>query len=80
MSTCKSCGARIMWAKTVAGKSIPLDVKPVAGGNIELRLPPPAKRAYEVRAHVVTPSPDVHRHVSHFVTCPNSAEHRKAKP
>lgn len=28
-SKCKGCGAEILWGKTVAGKNMPLDKKPV---------------------------------------------------
>lgn len=30
-ATCKSCGASIVWGKTKAGKSIPLDAEPIGG-------------------------------------------------
>jgi len=28
MSTCKSCGAQIVWAKTASGRAMPLDARP----------------------------------------------------
>jgi len=28
VSTCKSCGAQIVWAKTASGRAMPLDARP----------------------------------------------------
>lgn len=67
---CKSCGARIIWARTAAGKPIPLDAKPVAGGNLVFN-PFTGLVAAERGAGF--------RHVSHFSTCTKAAEHRKPK-
>lgn len=37
MTSCRSCGAPIRWARTVgAGKSMPLDAEPSADGNVQL--------------------------------------------
>lgn len=74
MSTCKSCGAEIFWMKTVAGKSMPLDRKPVMGGNISLGF------GTDHLAYVVESHPGIERYVSHFATCPSAKQHRKAKP
>lgn len=35
MATCKSCGARIRWAVTEAGKRMLIDVRPPPGWAIE---------------------------------------------
>lgn len=40
MPKCKSCGAEIRWAKTPAGKAIPIDEKPSPTGNITLKERP----------------------------------------
>lgn len=34
MSTCRSCGAEVLWAKTRAGKAMPVDPEPTAEGNV----------------------------------------------
>jgi hypothetical protein len=60
MSTCRTCRAPILWAKTLTGIPIPLDPEPVDGGNVELQ---------NGVAHVVKPEPGVKRLVSHFTTC-----------
>jgi hypothetical protein len=71
VSLCSSCSARVIWATTAANrKPICLDPELVAGGNIEL---------VAGVAQVVKPSPDVRRYRSHFASCPNAAQHRKAR-
>lgn len=60
----------ITFVRTAKGKPMPLDAVPVLGGNIELR---------NGVAHVVAPSPDVQRYVSHFATCVEAASFRKKK-
>lgn len=63
-STCKSCGAQLIWAKTPEGKNMPLDAKP------EKRVLLGERTGL---AHVV----DVY--TPHWVTCPNADQHRSSK-
>ena len=74
MPTCKSCGAEIVYVETPAGKSMPLDVAQVAGGNVEVE-----GGLVGGIARVVKPVEGVFRYVSHFATCPKAASHRKGK-
>lgn len=74
MPTCKTCGAKIVWVETEAGKSIPLDAEKVLGGNVEVE-----GGLVGGIARVVKPEPDVLRYVSHFATCPHARAHRKAR-
>lgn len=69
MSTCRSCGGEIIWARTAAGKSMPLDPEPSQDGNVE------AVRDGHGTLSVVT----VHKEhpmfagdlfMPHFATCP----------
>lgn len=81
MNTCRSCGARIRWVVTTAGKRIPLDEDPVDGGNVLLH------EAIDGREPIATvvgksvgPSlfgDDGPRYVSHFATCPDADQHRR---
>ncbi len=77
MSTCRSCGARILWATTTNDRRIPIDADPVPDGNLVLTYPSPAAAL----AIVVDPAQpmldDPPRYVSHFSTCPNADQHRK---
>lgn len=70
MPSCRSCGAPIIWARTVKDKPILLDAQPHEQGNLELRG--------RVARYVV---PDLNatttRYRSHFVTCPQASEHRR---
>jgi hypothetical protein len=85
VNTCESCAAPIVWAITVAGKLIPLDVEPSAGGN--LRKTGKNRTTKHGSAPEVEVAPqmslwdggDGARYVTHFATCPNAGEHRGKK-
>jgi hypothetical protein len=70
MSTCGSCGAEIFWARTVNGKSIPLEYATAATpkGNIYVE---------EDVARVVPSGTGAF--ISHFVTCPASRVYRSKR-
>jgi hypothetical protein len=73
MSFCKSCGAVVHWYKTNNGKNIPLDPDPHPEGNVQINV-------VQNVATVVRPgSVDGPAYRSHFVTCPDSVKHRKAR-
>lgn len=62
-STCSSCGAPIVWAKSAkTGKAMPLDAKPEKRVIVENGF----GRVVDV-------------HTSHFVTCPTAEQHRRAR-
>jgi hypothetical protein len=72
---CRSCPAQVIWAVTERGKTMPVNVAPVPGGNVLLteqygRLTAvvvPAKRAFGRK--------DLRK--SHFVDCPDAAKWRR---
>ena len=73
MAVCRSCGAEIEWARTEAGKSIPLDLGEVENGNLAVeggvvRV----RRAGDLAAFEP-------RRRSHFASCPYARQHRKAR-
>lgn len=79
---CRSCDAPIVWARTLGGRTMPVDAEPSPAGNIELNV-----RQGFVRAAVHTSqdlaslfdeanTPAV-MHTSHFATCPDADEWRK---
>lgn len=75
MPACKSCGARVIWARTEKGRSMPVDYTPLAdGGNIRLDHGADAPIAVYVSGPQSGP-----RYVSHFATCKFAASHRKVK-
>ncbi len=72
------CSADIIWARTNAGKAMPVDAVPVDNGNVLLR-PWPGRD--EPEAHVVNMPErfDAPRYTSHFVTCPAAASFRRPR-
>lgn len=73
MSTCRSCGAEILWARTSGGKRVPLDAKPerryaVVGYNLPLEEAPSSD------APVVALTDT---YVTHFATCPDADSWRR---
>lgn len=65
VSTCRSCGAPVIWVLTSVGKRMPLDAEPV------LRFVR-SGRAGESAQLVKT-------YGSHFVTCPHADKWRKGE-
>ncbi len=89
MIVCRSCGAEIEWAKTPAGKNIPLDKEPEVDGNIlvsmrGIGLAPLAiaqsKEQIELLKSQAKASGQLHvLFKSHFATCPDHAKFRKKR-
>jgi hypothetical protein len=82
VSTCRSCGAEIVWAFTPEGHRMPVDAEPVDGGNVVLSpasSPGQAPTATVVGRRVQASlfGDDGPRYVSHFATCPNADRHRR---
>ena len=94
LKSCSSCGASIVFAITLGGKKIPVDV---VGGQLRFKEYPDGNIAIQQFGHtweppkwqarVIAPDgweahpPSLHiggRYKSHFATCPNAASHRKS--
>lgn len=73
--TCKSCGAAIIWARTSAGKPMPVDAALTRGANVRLRWEGSDVRADVVKASLAFGSTDTR--MSHFVTCPKADQWRR---
>jgi len=69
MAICKSCGAEIIWVKTVNGKSMPVNIKKTVIMCESFDMPAPKEKIWL----------PISGHESHFSSCPNAAEHRKPK-
>lgn len=92
---CLSCGRPILWAVVEAsGRRMPVDVEPVAGGNVFLsRIVDEIGESRDGVVHVrvardvllatIIPAgedvADRDRYVSHFATCPYAAQHRRPR-
>lgn len=72
---CRTCNARIIWARTVNGKAIPVDADVSKAGNVRLSW-----ESADVKAEVIGPAHAFGQtglRASHFVTCPNADEWRR---
>lgn len=70
VSTCRSCGARVIWTVTENGKRMPVDEAPAQGGRFVLELD-----GETVVARYAAP-PNGAGYASHFSTCPNAGAWR----
>lgn len=77
-SRCRSCGAPIVWARTVKGKSMPVDAAPAEGGNVEL-VPEPTGSAMRAIVHGQAPLGGPPLHFSHFATCEDASWRSSAR-
>jgi len=68
-ATCRTCGAPIRWAVTAAGRRMPLDTKPVTLFVLVGSTDEQGNQRVDTRTG----------YVSHFATCPQAAEHRRAQ-
>ena len=76
----------MIWAETASGKRMPVDADPVDGASFVLVEAPDDGRLLAV--HVSKAAPDymtageldaAERYTSHFATCPQAAQFRKAR-
>lgn len=80
MTTCKTCGAAIVWIKTSAGKSMPCDAKQLIywenPKGASLIVTPNGKT---LKADLEGDSAKATGigYISHFATCPNANTHRR---
>lgn len=79
MSTCRSCGAAVIWVRLLPlGRENPLDEKPTASGNIRMAGTRNAVARVLKKAELAAARRlGEHLYTSHFATCPNAAAHRK---
>ncbi len=76
MTRCKSCGAPVLWCKvTNSDRRMPVDPEPSSRGNVRVVNGfATVLGALEVHAADAEPL-----YLSHFVTCPQAAKHRRAR-
>lgn len=73
MARCRTCQQEIVWAKTAAGKSIPMDPPQETRW---VATDPPPEVGIETEDMYVK---QVAVMVTHFATCPQADQHRKPK-
>lgn len=77
MSKCKSCGAEIIFIRSLKGKQIPCNAEPVRF-TYELGAPDRVvTRNGEVLPAIIGPNGAETGYISHFATCPNANNHRR---
>lgn len=80
ITKCKACGAPIMWIRTKAGKSMPVDATPVhvANGGTQIFITIGGKT---IMGHPLNDEDDpenwIRGYVPHWATCPNAKQFRK---
>lgn len=89
MTTCKSCRAEVVWTVTDKGEPMPIDPDSVPTGNLVVDFVRPGqpvdrrtgKPLLTNRSHMAGLEDDSAepRYVSHFVSCPAAASHRKRR-
>lgn len=80
MSTCRSCGAAVVWARAEgSGKALPLDPEPGPGGNLVVVGHETGRYGDSVPVVRSVPRSGEPAYVAHFVTCPHASEHRRAR-
>lgn len=74
------CGARIVFAKTVNEKDMPIDLEPSEKGNAILYLGPRIELRVEIlgKGKELWPSQAGSRHLPHHATCTKVESFRKA--
>jgi hypothetical protein len=76
VSTCNSCSAPVIWARTTNGKSMPVDAEPTEQGNVELLPLVAGVRTPEAVVHPQHPLGAGPLRTSHFATCPHADQWR----
>ena len=77
MSTCRSCGAEILWCYTPTGRRMPLDAAPATLDTPGVWLLEPDGRAYALSEKNDRTILGGNLHVPHFATCPDADQFRK---
>lgn len=76
---CRSCDAPIIWARTINGKTMPVDAEPTEGGNVLLEIRQGLMRATVYPPDATLIDPDLTFRLSHFTTCPDAQGWRKGR-
>jgi hypothetical protein len=74
---CRSCGARIQWVETVAGRRMPLDVGAASDGNVIFSSEGKALVLSQDAAAQARQTGATRFFRSHFATCPDREKWRR---
>lgn len=80
MTTCKGCGAQIIWRQTKNGKMLPCDPTPVGYREREKARGKVMTADGRIVSCDFTNEPDAPTgNIPHFATCPKAADFKKAR-
>ncbi len=80
MSTCKGCGAKILFIETKAGRFMPCDPEPLAWDDLEEGMVVVGQNGEVLTVKGILVEDDgMNWYVSHFATCPKADDFRKTK-
>jgi hypothetical protein len=75
MGACRTCHAPVLWAKTIKGRTIPVDPTPVPDGNLIVEhRDGKGSPVFRVLRKGEPTAADRYR--THFESCPNADQHR----
>lgn len=79
--SCKSCGQRVIWIRTTAGKNMPCNPEMITykikqGGKEKIVTPNGEVHSAEIVESGTSDATGI-GYISHFATCPNANRHRK---
>ena len=78
MARCEYCGLRITWLETAGGQKFAVDEDPSPAGNIVV-ISGTMARVYRDAKTAKEQWPDEPRYLSHFATCPQPGQWRRAQ-
>lgn len=73
ISSCRSCGAPIIWVETERGRRMPVEAEPNSGGKFVLE-----DEEVDTPRALYQPTANGERFESHFANCPQANEHRRS--
>jgi hypothetical protein len=76
-AVCRGCGAAMVWCSSTKGGTVPLDPRPVSDGNLVFEPGAEMPTVRYLRRGDIVPAGTA-RYRSHFATCPEAQQFRRA--
>lgn len=77
ITTCRSCGARVFWARTDRGRLMPLDETPTPEGQFAVGRTSSGDLIARHRSKIEDLDPFTELYTCHFNTCPDAPVWRR---
>ena len=75
IAKCSTCGRAIIWTSSPTGARLPLDARPATGYYLRPEPGDPTPHAEPLK--VAVNGEALRIYVSHFMTCPQAADHSR---